>query len=60
MSQKKKSHNPYFSGNSFATDCDGSITSSHRSHNPYFSGNSFATGGYGATFDYVFESQSLF
>ena len=37
---KNRRHNPYFSGNSFATD-GGWL----QGHNPYFSGNSFATKG---------------
>ena len=37
-------HNPYFSGNSFATEIwkDGKLNNDV-GHNPYFSGNSFAT-----------------
>ena len=37
------SHNPYFSGNSFATWKELEKNDCKTGHNPYFSGNSFAT-----------------
>ena len=39
----KKRHNPYFSGNSFATEIKNIEYVPDMGHNPYFSGNSFAT-----------------
>ena len=37
-------HNPYFSGNSFATEVIIALINTFKvGHNPYFSGNSFAT-----------------
>ena len=38
-----KCHNPYFSGNSFATKKFEMLPKMDYCHNPYFSGNSFAT-----------------
>ena len=39
----KKGHDPYFSGNSFATQKEYENLQELERHNPYFSGNSFAT-----------------